>query len=78
MPTPVTVKKWGSRMAVLIPWRFAKDRKIDVGATLDIDNISVIKPKRRRYKLPELMKGYKPSHRHREWDQSGPVGNELL
>ena len=44
MGTRVTVKKWGSSMAVLIPSRFAKDRRIAVGAVLDLDPVKVVAP----------------------------------
>jgi len=77
MPTPVKVKKWGSSMAVLIPNQFAKMRKIDVGTVIDLETLQIVKPKRRRYKLSELMAQFKPEHRHGEWNLGGPVGKEL-
>jgi antitoxin component of MazEF toxin-antitoxin module len=77
MATQVTVKKWGSSMAVLIPMRFAKDRRIDVGTIIDLDPVQVVKKKRHRYKLSELLKDYKPEHRHGEWDLGDPVGKEV-
>jgi antitoxin component of MazEF toxin-antitoxin module len=76
MATPVKVKKWGSSMAVLIPSQFAKMRKIDVGTTLDIESVHVVKTRRRRYRLAELVARFKPRHRHGEWDLGGPVGRE--
>jgi len=78
MATPVKVKKWGSSMAVLIPSQFAKTHKIDVGTILDIEPVHVITGKRQRYKLSELMRGFKPSHRHGEWDNGAPAGREIL
>jgi antitoxin component of MazEF toxin-antitoxin module len=80
MPTPVKVKKWGSSMAVLIPSQFAKMRQIAVGSVLDLETVHVVRtrpPRRRRYKLAELMAGYKPEHRHGEWDLGHPVGREV-
>lgn len=77
MPTPVKVKKWGSSMAVLIPSQFAKVREIEVGSVLDLESVKVVAAKRRRYKLSELMVGYKAEHRHGEWDVGGPVGHEV-
>ena len=77
MPTPVTVKKWGSSMAVLIPSQFAKMRDIAVGTVLDLEPVKVLKPRRRRYKISQLMAKYKPHHRHGEWDLGGPVGKEI-
>lgn len=78
MPTPVKVKKWGSSMAVLIPSHFAKSRDITVGTVIDLEPIAVVEPRRRRrYKLSELMAGFKPRHRHGEWDLGRPVGKEI-
>jgi antitoxin component of MazEF toxin-antitoxin module len=77
MATQVTVKKWGSSMAVLIPSQFAKMREIAVGSVIDLESVKVVKPKRRRYTAAELMVGYKPEHRHGEWDLGDPVGKEV-
>jgi antitoxin component of MazEF toxin-antitoxin module len=77
MPTPVKVKKWGSSMAILIPNHFAKARKISVGSVLDLESVEVVEPKRRRYKLSELLAQFKPEHRHGEWNLGGPVGREI-
>ena len=77
MATPVKVKKWGSSMAVLIPSQFARMRKIQVGSVVDLEPVRVVKPKRRRYTLAELVAKYKPEHRHGEWDLGGPVGKEI-
>jgi len=35
------------------------------------------KPKRRGYTTDELMKNFKPEHRHGEWDIGTPVGKEI-
>ena len=78
MATPVTVMKWGSSMAVLIPSQFAKVREINIGTVIDLESVQIVKPRRRRrYKLSELMAKYKPKHRHGEWDLGGPVGKEI-
>lgn len=71
------VKKWGSSMAVLIPEQFAEMRDIEVGTVLDIGHVRVVKSRRRRYKLSELVRPYKPQHRHGEWKLGGPVGREV-
>ena len=76
MATPVKVKKWGSSMAIVIPSQFAKTRRIDVGMTIDLGPVRVVKS-RRRYKLSELMAQFKPKHRHGEWDLGQPVGKEV-
>jgi antitoxin component of MazEF toxin-antitoxin module len=77
MPTPVKVKKWGSSMAVLIPSQFAKMRQINVGSVIDLEPVRVVKSRRRRYTLAQLLAKYKPQHRHGEWDLGGAVGKEI-
>jgi antitoxin component of MazEF toxin-antitoxin module len=76
MAMPVKVKKWGSSMAVLIPHQFAKMRRINIGTVLDLEGVTVSKPKRRRYKISELTAKFKPEHRRGEWDLGDAVGNE--
>jgi antitoxin component of MazEF toxin-antitoxin module len=71
------VRKWGSSMAVLIPRQFAKNRRIDVGSVVDLENMKVIDGRRPRYKLSELMAKYKRKHRQGEWDLGAPVGKEI-
>lgn len=78
MPTRVKVKKWGSRMAVLIPNQFAKTHEISIGSVIDLETVKVVKPhRRRRYKLSDLMAKFKPEHRHGEWDPGESGGNEI-
>ncbi len=76
MAMPVKVKKWGDSMAVLIPSQFAKRRKIALGSIVDIEPIRLVRGRRIRYRLSELMLGFRRRHRHREWDLGGPVGKE--
>jgi antitoxin MazE len=77
MSMPVKVKKWGSSMAVLIPNQFARSRRIRIGSLLDLESVKIVKPKRRRYTMAELMKDFKPEYRHEEWDIGDPVGKEI-
>ena len=77
MATPVRVKKWGSSMAVLIPSQFARLRKIAVGTVIDIEPVRVVGGGRRRYRLSDLMAGFKRRHRYEEWKLGAAVGNEV-
>jgi len=77
MPTEVKVKKWGSSIGVLIPSQFAKMRHIETGSVVDLESLQVVKPKRRRYTIGELVAGYKPQHRHGQWNLGAPVGKEV-
>jgi len=64
-------------MAVLIPSQFAKMHRIEVGTVIDLETVKLVKPRRRRYKLSELMAQFRPHHRHGEWKLGGPVGREI-
>lgn len=77
MATPVKVKKWGSSMAILIPRQFAKRRAIEIGTTIDLESMKVVKSKAKRIKLADLMAKFRPEHRHGEWNLGEPVGREV-
>jgi len=77
MSTRVKVRKFGNEMGVLIPEDFARMHRIDVGSVVDIEGIRVVKPRRRRYRLAELMTEFRPWHRHGEWELGKPVGTEV-
>ena len=75
--TYTRVKKWGSSMAILIPRQFAKGRRIDIGSVVDLDGVRVVRQRRQRYKLSELLGKFKPKHRQPQWDVGPPVGKEI-
>ncbi len=78
MPMPVKVKKWGSSMAVLIPSHFANSKSIVVGSVVDIESVDLLRPPtQRRYRLAELLVGFKRRHRRGEWDLGKPIGREV-
>jgi len=77
MAMPVKVKKWGDSMAVLIPSQFARLRRIAVGSVIDIEPVRLVRTKRRRYRLSELMSGFKRRQRHGEWALGGRAGKEV-
>lgn len=55
---------------------YFESQKTDVDSDFDLE-VKVIKPKRRRYTMDELMKNFKPEHRHGEWYIGPPVGKEI-
>jgi antitoxin component of MazEF toxin-antitoxin module len=77
MATVVQVKKWGSSLAVVLPNQFARQREIQVGTLLDLESVAIVKPKRKRLELSELMAKHKPSHRHGEWGLGDPFDKEI-
>jgi antitoxin MazE len=77
MATLVKVRRWGNSLAVLIPNRFARSHEIEVGTVIDLEKVRIVKPVRRRYKLSELLRGFKPRQRRGEWNLGAPVGKEI-
>ena len=78
MPTPVRVRKWGNRMAVLIPSHFARSPEHSCGArSLISTRCALVKQGRRRYKLSELVANMNPEHRQDEWDVGQTAGREI-
>jgi antitoxin component of MazEF toxin-antitoxin module len=39
--------------------------------------VRIVKTRRRRYKLSQLVAQFKPKHRHGEWHLGAPVGREI-
>lgn len=74
----VKVRKWNGRLAIVIPQRFAVERAITVGTVIDLETLQVGQPKRRRYRLSELMSGFKSRHRYGEYELGGTIGREAL
>ncbi|MDB5299840.1 MAG: hypothetical protein JWO87_1503 [Phycisphaerales bacterium] len=77
MATTAKVKRWGKRMAIVIPSQFAKSHQIEAGRVIDLERIRIFRPKRRRHKLSELLREFKPQHQHPEWNVGKPAGKEI-
>lgn len=74
------VAKWGNSLGVRIPAPIAEQVHLEEGTdiTFDVvDNSLVIRPKRRKYALDDLLKGMTNSNVHAEIDMGMPVGNEI-
>jgi antitoxin component of MazEF toxin-antitoxin module len=61
MPTLVKVRKWGNSLAVIIPTDYVKARNIQLGTLLDLESVRVMKPRRKRFKLSELVANTNPN-----------------
>jgi len=74
-----TIQRWGNSLAVRIPKAFAAQAQLTENSSVDIsvdgDRI-VVTPARREWKLDELLKGVKPSNRHREATWGDRTGKE--
>lgn len=74
------VAKWGNSLGIRIPAPIANQVHLEEGTdiTFDVvDNSLVIRPKRHKYTLDELLKGVTPDNIHSEIDMGMPVGNEI-
>jgi antitoxin MazE len=73
------VGKWGNSLAVRIPGVFAKELELEEGMELDVERVDgalVLRPRKRKYTLDELLKQIKPENLHGETDWGSPVGGE--
>lgn len=80
MPNESTVSKWGNSLAVRIPLAIAKEASLAEGdsVTLALDRTGgiILRPKRRKYELSDLVSRITPKNRHRETDWGRPKGEE--
>ena len=73
------VGKWGNSLAVRIPGAFAKDLDLHEGLELDVSLVEgalVLRPRRGRYTLAELLAGITKENVHGETDWGPAVGRE--
>ena len=74
------VQKWGNSLAIRIPKSYAKDIDINQGSVIDIlkENDSIVlKPKRKKEKLSDLLSQITKDNLHEEIDTGKKVGNEI-
>ena len=80
-----TVQKWGNSLGIRVPKAIAEQVQLENGSEVEFDTskgVLTIRPVRRRrrskYKLSELLAGYKGPSPYRQLDRDPPVGRELL
>ena len=73
--------KWGNSLAVRLPRRVVESARLREGDPLSLsvgkDGAVVMRPRRRVYRLQELLSGITPKNRHEETDWGGAVGKEI-
>ena len=75
------IQKWGNSLAVRIPQATAKQLDVTAGTPVEIvakDGAIVVRPRRRKYRLKELLKNCKRRHLHGELDFGSEVGREVI
>lgn len=74
------IQKWGNSLALRIPKSFAKEARIDQGATVTISvkdgKLIIATPTRQKYTLDALLSGISKKNIHQEWEMSKPAGKE--
>lgn len=83
---PTTVQKWGNSLGIRVPKAIAEQLQLQQGSKIELDasngvlTIRPTRPRRRRskYKLADLLAGFKGPSPYRHLDRDPPVGRELL
>lgn len=76
------VQRWGNSLALRIPKAIAEELRLaensDVELSLQEGSLIVSPPRRKRYKLDELVAGVTPENRHKEMDWGVDIGREVV
>jgi antitoxin MazE len=76
-----TVQRWGNSLAVRIPAPLAKQLHVQEGTAIEVsvdEGALVVRPRRRRYRLKDLLRNCKPAQLHGETDFGPDVGREVI
>ena len=80
-----TVQKWGNSLGIRLPKAIAEQVQLQTGSEIEFDTsngVLTIRPVQRRrrskYKLSQLLAGYKGPTPYRHLDRDSKVGKELL
>ena len=80
MPNDTHVAKWGNSLAVRIPQAIVAEARLAEGDRLSLDLAGdgsiVLRPRRRKYSLDQLVAAIRPGNRHHETNWGAPRGKE--
>ena len=75
------VSKWGNSLAVRIPRAIVTEARLAEGDRLSFDLVGdgtiVLRSRRRKYSLDQLVAAIKPGNRHNENGWGAPKGKEV-
>lgn len=74
------VGKWGHSLGVRIPASIARQAHLEEGTRITVTIVEdsiVIRPRKTKYTLDELLEGMTIDNVHSEIDMGLPVGNEV-
>jgi antitoxin MazE len=81
MPDDTHVAKWGNSLAVRIPRAIVTEARLAEGDRLSfdlaVDGSIVLRSRRRKYSLHQLVAAIKPGNRHHETGWGAPKGKEV-
>ena len=80
MATTTRISKWGNSLGLRLPKSVAREARLDEGDAVDVsvDNGAiVIRPRRPRYSLDELVGRINRQNRHGESDWGERLGHEV-
>jgi len=82
MPNDTHVAKWGNSLAVRIPQAIVTEARLAAGDRLSLDLTGdgsiVLRSRRRKYSLDQLVAAIKKGNRHHETDWGAPKGKEVF
>jgi len=81
-----TVRKWGRSLAIRVPKVIADQVQLKAGSKVEFDTsggvLTILHPGQRRrrskYKVSDLLAGYRGPYPHRDLNRDPPVGKELI
>lgn len=74
------IAKWGNSLALRLPRTIAADAHLHEGTTVDLKvegQALVVRSARPKYKLRDLLRQFKPEHRHEEVEWGEAKGDEV-
>ena len=74
------ISKWGNSLALRLPVHVIETMHFEEGTAVDVDvvgNAVVIKPKKKKYTLKELVSKITKENSHGEIATGAAVGNEI-
>ena len=75
------IRRWGNSLALRIPQAFAAETSLLEGSVVDLalhrGRLVITPPRRKKYRLADLLRGIKPGRRHGEQFTGDAVGKEF-
>jgi antitoxin MazE len=76
-----TVQKWGNSLGIRVPKAVAEQVKLRRGTEIEFDTsggVLIVRPRRRKYTLAQLLSQCRGRNPHGEWRNDAPRGREII